>query len=157
MKAKIIWILVADGAHARIVRQTEAEAKAGDRGQVDDLVFEIDHKQLRDIMSDRPGRSFASEGARRSAMEYHSDAVLAQKTRFAATLLEDLAQRHAAGEFEQLVIVAESRMLGLIRRKLSPALRQTVIGEIAKDLTKLSRQELWRMVSERGIVRRNVI
>lgn len=154
MKAKITWILVADGAHARIVRQTEA--KAGGRGPVDDLVFEIDHKQLGEIMSDRPGRSFASEGARRSAMEYHSDAVLAQKTRFAETLLEELAQRHAAGEFERLVIVAEPRMLGVIRQKLSPTLHQTVIAEIAKDLTKLPRQELWRAVAELGIVRRNV-
>ena len=56
MKAKTTWILVADGAHARIVRQTEAE----DRARLDDLVFEIDHMQLREIMSAAKNHGSAS-------------------------------------------------------------------------------------------------
>jgi Protein required for attachment to host cells len=73
MKAKRIWVLVADGARARIIRELVLGADAGER--LDDIVFDAEHKQLREIMSDRPGRTFASQGARRSAMEYHSDPV----------------------------------------------------------------------------------
>lgn len=71
VKKPRIWILVADGSRARIVRY-DANGKHSD-----DLVFEADHKQLKEIMADKPGRSFASMGAKRSAMEYHSDPVRA--------------------------------------------------------------------------------
>lgn len=151
MKAKRTWILVADGGRARIVRLVEV--KADIEGQLEDLIFEIDHKQLRDIMSDRPGRSFASVGARRSAMEYHSDPVQEQEGWFAATLLAELERRHAGHEFESLAIIAEPRMLSAIRQKLSPSLRRTIVGEVAKDLTKLPRQELLEAITELGIVR----
>jgi protein required for attachment to host cells len=150
MKAKMTWILVADGARARIVRLVEPKAQI--ENQTEDLVFEIDHKQLREIMSDRPGRSFASEGARRSAMEYHSEPVQEQEARFATMLLGELERHHAAHEFDRLAIIAEPRMLGTIRQKLSPALRRTIVGEVAKDLTKSPRQELLSAIVELGLV-----
>ncbi len=149
MKAKTTWILIADGARARIVRQADAKAEAA--GQAEDLLFEIDHKPLREIMSDRPGRSFASEGARRSAMDYRSEPEREQEARFAHTLLEELERRLVDGEFERLAIVAEPRMLGALRQKLSPALRQTIVAEVAKDLTKIPRQELGAAIAQLGI------
>lgn len=146
---KTTWILIADGARARIIRQ--ADVKAGADGQTEDLVFAIDHKPLREIMSDRPGRSFASEGARRSAMDYRSEPEREQEVRFAHTLLEELERRLLDGDFEQLVIVAEPRMLGALRQKLSPALRRTIVAEVAKDLTKVPRQELGAAIAQLGI------
>ncbi|MBE0695194.1 MAG: host attachment protein [Aquamicrobium sp.] len=140
MKAKTSWVLVADGARARIVRDLGMDAGAEDR--LDDLVYEIDHKQLREIMADKPGRGFASEGARRSAMEYRSDPVQEQEVEFAGMLLDELERRHAADEFGRLAIVAEPRMLGTLRQKLPAALRQAVVKEVPKDLTKLPVKEL---------------
>lgn len=61
---------------------------------------------------------------------------------FAGTLAQELERRHAAGEFDLLAIVAEPRMLGTLRRKLSPALRAAVVKEVPKDLTKLPEREL---------------
>lgn len=152
MKTKTTWVLVANGARARVVR----DLGTGAEDRQEDLVFEIDHKQLREIMADRPGRSFASEGARRSAMEYRSDPVQEQEARFAATLLEQMEQRLAAGEFQQLAIVAEPRMLGVMRKKLSPTLRRAVVGEVAKDLTKLPERELLEAIAELGIDRHHL-
>src|SRR5690606_23382694 len=140
MKAKTSWVLVADGARARIVRDLGMDTGAEDR--LDDLVYEIDHKQLREIMADKPGRGFASEGARRSAMEYRSDPVQEQEVEFAGMLLDELERRHAADEFGRLAIVAEPRMLGTLRQKLPAALRQAVVKEVPKDLTKLPVKEL---------------
>lgn len=151
MKTPTTWISIADGARARVMRGLETGGEDADRQ--DDLVFEIDHKQLREIMSDRPGRSFASEGARRSAMEYRSDPVQEQEAEFARMLLEQLEQRHAAHEFDRLVIVAEKRMLGVIRRELPPALRRIVAGEVAKDLTKLPAQKLREAIANLKIGR----
>ncbi|MFU0504662.1 host attachment protein [Pseudaminobacter sp. NGMCC 1.201702] len=147
MKEKTTWVLLADGARARIVRQINLK----DEEQVEDLVFEIDHKQLGEIMSDRPGRSFASEGKRRSALEYHSEPEKDQEARFAETLVAELEQRFLAHEFQRLAIVAEPRMLGVLRRKLSPTLQPTVVVEVAKDLTKVPRQELTAAIGQLGI------
>lgn len=149
MRAKASWVLIADGARARIVRRRNANSDTD--VQAEDLVFAIDHKKTGEIMSDRPGRSFAPEGARRSAKEYRSEPEKDQETRFAGMLVDELERRLRAHEFEKLSIVAEPRMLGMLRQKLSPALRQTVVAEVAKDLTKLPRQELDKAIAELDI------
>lgn len=147
MKKKTTWVLLADGARARIVRLTNTK----DENQVEDLVFEIDHKQLGEIMSDRPGRSFASAGKRRSALEYHSEPEKEQEARFAETLVAELEQRFLAHEFQRLAIVAEPRMLGVLRQKFPPTLQQAIVAEVAKDLTKVPRHELAEAISQLGI------
>ena len=59
MKRTRTWILVADGGSARFVRQLRADPLTGVR--LEDLQFSHERKRLGQIMSDRPGRSFASE------------------------------------------------------------------------------------------------
>lgn len=136
--------MVADGARARIV----CSPAAGGKDEVNELVFETDHKSLREIMSDRPGRSFASHGTRRSAMEYASEPEKEQEERFASLLLEELEHRLSAGEFDQLTIVAEPRMLGNLRHAISPALRRVVVAEFARDLTKTPTSDLSAMLAK---------
>lgn len=145
VKKPRIWILVADGSRARIVRY-DANGKHSD-----DLVFEADHKQLKEIMADKPGRSFASMGAKRSAMEYHSDPVRQQTEDFAALLSERLEQGRIAGEFERIAIVAEPRMLGAIRPRIPHVLGSMVVAEIDKDLTKLPVHELYEAIARLDI------
>lgn len=149
MKAKVNWVLIADGSRARIVRQNDMNGETGAQSQ--DLVFEFDHKRLGEIMTDRPGRSFASEGVRRSAMEYRSEPEKDQEAHFANTLVDALERALHAHQFDQLSIIAEPRMLGIIRQKLSPGLREAVIAEVAKDLTKLPREELDTALAHLGI------
>jgi protein required for attachment to host cells len=135
MRYKRIWVLIADGARARIVRDLTAEGDTS--GRPEDLVFEADHKPMREIMSDRPGRAFTSQGARRAAMEYHSDPVRDREEEFATTLVSELVEHHTADEFDALAIIAEPRMLGLIRQHLPASIRDVIAGEVPKDLTKL--------------------
>lgn len=149
MKAKTSWVLIADGARARIVRRKSTHDQ--NEAQPYDLVFQIDHKMLDEIMSDRPGRSFASVGARRSAIESRSEPKKHQEARFADTLVEELERRLRAREFERLAIIGEPRMLGTLRRKFSPALEQTVVAEFTKDLTKVCRQDLEATIAALGI------
>lgn len=53
-----------------------------------ETIFELnsEHRPLRKIMADTPGRNFTSTGPRRSAMEYHSDPVRDEIRTFAALL-----------------------------------------------------------------------
>lgn len=149
MKQTRTWILLADGARARIIRQLKADPESGERPA--DLTYEFQKESLREIMSDRPGRSYSSHDARRSGMEYHSDPVREREKAFADQLIAELEQHLAAGQFDRLAIIAEPRMLGLIRDRISKQLQAVVIAEIDKDLTKLPRTELVEAIIELGV------
>ena len=133
MKPTRTWILIADGARARIL-----ENDGPGRGLVghDQLVFSGDHSATHDLVSDREGRSFSSMGARRSAIEPHTDPHRNLKTKFAQTLADALAAGLDQKAYDQLVIVASPVTLGDLRRAISVGVRAKVVGEIAQDLTK---------------------
>lgn len=141
-------MLVADSTRARIVREP------GSHGQdtLEDLTFETEHRQPREIMADRQGRAFASMGRRRSGIEPHSDPEREQEEAFARKLVDELSRRHAAGEFDALAIIAEPRMLGMIRSRLSGPIGECVAGELAKDLTKLPVPKLRKAILDSGIL-----
>ena len=99
MRRPVIWILVADGTRARAIL---APATAGAREPMATMLeLHAEHRPAREIMADAPGRAFASVGARRSAMEYHSDPVRGELERFARVIVDELEARRAAGGFER--------------------------------------------------------
>lgn len=140
MKTPRVWVLVADGSRARILR--DPFRRSGSDGSADELVFRAEQRQLREIMADRPGRSFASEGARRSAMEYRSDPVREDEKAFASLLTEVLDSHRRAGDFDRLAVVASPRMLGDLRHAFTNALRGVTIREVPRDLTRMPSPEL---------------
>lgn len=149
MKKIGIWALLADAARARVLRHP---GRAIDRaGAPMETIFEVsaEHRPLREIMTDAPGRSFASTGARRSSMEYHSDPAREETRRFAQAILSDLEDRLARQESEQLVIYAPPRMLGLLREAMSERMTSVVISEVPKDITKLPERELRELLEHR--------
>lgn len=146
MKRPKTWFLVADAGSARLIREMHADRESTDA--LDDLIFEHDERPTREIMSDRPGRSFASVGRRRSSMEYRSDPVRERNREFARTLSEELESHLAHHAFDRLMIAAEPRMLGLLREEMSAAVRERVAGEIPKDLVKLPREKLLEKLRE---------
>jgi protein required for attachment to host cells len=139
MKAKTTWILVADGATAKVF-----EHKGPGKGLtvVDDLMFEQEPLKAGDIMADRQGRSFSSVGHGRSAMEYTSDPVAVRERRFVENVAAELERRHQHHAFERLIIVAAPAALGDLRPKLSKGVRDTIIAELPKDLTNLPTPQL---------------
>lgn len=146
MRKTKIWVLLADAGRVRVVR---AVHHAGNMGQDPlETVFErtAEPRPLREIMSDAPGRSFASTGARRSAMEYPADPVRDETRRFAGSLLSDLEARRGAGDFDQLVICAPPRMLGILREVMPTELAAVIRVQVAKDLTKLPALKLREQV-----------
>jgi protein required for attachment to host cells len=134
------WILLADGGTARIVRQLRPNRETGDL--LEDLTFTHEVAPLRELMSDRPGRSFASTGSRRSAMEYHSDPVRDGHQAFARRLAGELSAHRRSDDFDRLVLVAEPRMLGMLRDAFDTRVKAAIIDEIDKDLVKMPRERL---------------
>ena len=151
MKPQKIWVLVADGARARILRDVLPGVKTPNEHE--ELVFRSEQRQLREIMTDKPGRSFAPTGTRRSAMEYHSDPVREDDRAFAATLAEVLDSHRVAGDFDHLVVAAAPQMLGDLRQAFPENLRKVTIAEFAKDFTKLPAHELRKTIANLNFTR----
>ncbi len=89
MKPTRTWVLIADGARARIL-----ENDGPTRGLRADEGFEFqgDHSATHDLVPDREGLSFSSHGHGRSAIDAHSDPHRELKNKFAHEMADVLAK-----------------------------------------------------------------
>lgn len=148
MKPKRTWILIADGARARIF--LNAGPGRGLSPAVDDE-FATERRPTRDVMADRPGTAVPGAGPRHGyapRVDWHQF----EKRRFAASMagvLNEAARRRA---FDRLVLVAPPEPLGALRAKLEPTARQRVVREIGKDLTGVDERELAGRLEADGLV-----
>lgn len=132
MKPSVTWVLIADGAQARILEYT---GPSKGLVQVEGLKFEDAHLRTGEIMSDKPGRSFSSAGYGRSAMEQRTDPRDYRETEFLRSVAEVINKKALENVFRKLVIAAPPQALGDLRKLLSPAATEKVSAEIPKDLT----------------------
>jgi protein required for attachment to host cells len=132
MKPTVTWILLADGAQAKVF--AHSGPGTGLR-PVEDLLFEDEPRRAREIMADKPGRSFSSMGSGRSAMEYTSDPVKVREANFVKQVAEELDRRYQQSAFSRLIIAAAPSALGNIRGALSDNLKEAVVAEMPKNLT----------------------
>jgi protein required for attachment to host cells len=138
------WSLVLNGSRCRILRGVANTSEQAPP----ELVMRSESRKLRDIMSDKPGRSFSSgSGGRRSAMEYASDPVGEDQRDFVRQVIALLESHRRAGDFDRLAIFAEHDMLGQLREMMPKALADMVVREVPKNLLHLSAQELAEAVS----------
>ena len=139
------WILIADGAKARVVEQDKESRRYRP-------AFEEPHfgttAQSKEIASDRPGRTFDSGGEGRHAMEPSTDPQRYAKLSFARELADRLSQAANRQEFDRLILVAAPRTLGDLRSMLPDSVKAKVAVEIDKDLTNTPDQELGRHLDQ---------
>ncbi len=145
IKPPTTWILVADGARARLF--VNAGVGAGLRPALDQE-FIGTNLPSREIASDRKGRTFDRAGEGRHAMEPPTDPHRHEKQAFAQTIAEFLEDARKREAFDRLVVVAPPEALGDLRSAFGDELRQMVSGELAKDLTKTPIQELPEFIGE---------
>lgn len=139
MKATVTWIVIANGTQARIVRN-EGPGKGVKPGP--DRQFSAANLPGREIMADRPGRTFDSGGQGRHAKEPRSDPREVEQQKMLRELARYLDQEGKKGAYDRLVIVAPPRALGSLRAGLSAQTRGKVSGEMDKDLTQVAIHDL---------------
>lgn len=140
------WVLVADGTKYLLLHN------AGDREALNLQIVAHEtqpNPPARDLGSDRPGRR--NDAARqtgngvltwgKSALE-QTDWHRVGEARFAAHVAAVLADHAAAGRFRHLVILADPRTLGALRKAFDPALAAMILAEIAKDYTQHPRDRI---------------
>ena len=108
------------------------------------------HLHDRDLKSDRPGRVYNSAAVprgRRGAMARHATGGERTPRRqlatvFARQIAGEIRAAAQAKSFDRLILVAEPRFLGTLRRALPTKLRAKVAVQIAKDLMHLPTAQL---------------
>jgi protein required for attachment to host cells len=133
------WILVASRDEARVFSRQGAELT---------LTLEIDvgnpagRLKNSDIDSDRAGRSTDNRMHARHAYSSEVEPRDHLLHAFYTETLNTLRLAYIQGRFDDLVVVAEPRLLGVIRQRLPEMLREVVTREIPKDLSFASPQQL---------------
>lgn len=136
-------VLIGDGQKALFLRNK------GTAHQVRlelEQVMEQDNPATREQGTDRPGRSVASVGTARSAVEevdWHHIA----KERFASDIAQALYQHAHANHFEKLVVIAPAKVLGTLRKAFHAEVADRVVGEISKELTSHPISEIEKLIA----------
>jgi protein required for attachment to host cells len=145
LKPKKTWIVIADGMHARILRQDKRGAPLAPA--FDQELFEpAVHGFSRNLRRDAPGRAFDTGG--RHAMEPRTDPKTHEKHLFARRVAEVINDAALRKSFDQLVLVAPPKTLGELRTQLRDNAKKLVIGEIDRDLVKTPAPELPEHLSD---------
>lgn len=93
-----------------------------------------DNPPNREQKTDEAGRSFKSAGPGRSKMD-ETDFHQLEEDRFAEETADLLYKRAHKGDFAKLIIVAPPKTLGELRKNYHQEVKDRLIGEIDKDLT----------------------
>lgn len=145
MKPQKTWILIANGARARLV---SAERHRKKLQIIEQLDLQGGRSPNREILRDKPTRVFESNGATRHSVERKSDPHRDLKRRFADEIADTLDKSLDQKQFDRLVVVAPAVTLGDLRVALSPAVKEAVIAEVVLDLTKVPNSEVLRHIED---------
>ena len=140
-----VWVLIADGEHARVVTPLES---SGQFATV--IAFDSTSAHLRsaDLGSDKPGRSFESASITRHSISPRSDPHANAKHHFIHDVAALLDQHDLKHEFDRLVLVAPAHALSDLREALGKSATAKVVGSMPKDLVKVSDHDLTDHLAE---------
>lgn len=141
-----IWILAANSSNAKLFT---ADSPIGPITELENFDNPDARAKRRELTSDRPGRSFDSQGEGRHTMAVEVDSKEQEQIRFAKLIADRLEQGRLDNQFERLLIVAAPAFLGLLRANFNALLNSLLSLEIDKDYTALRADELRKRLPER--------
>lgn len=146
MKKTVTYVLVADGARARLYVN---EGPGKGLHPLSGAIHKADlHHHSRDVKSDKPGRAVDAGTGQRSSMEPHQDWHRFEKHKFAREMAKLLDAAASNKAFDRLVLVAPPTTLGDLRMELGEPVLKMISGELAKDLTRHPEHELPQHLGE---------
>jgi protein required for attachment to host cells len=131
-KHRNTWFILADGAKARILQRRASEPRS-----FAVVVHEESAEAIlpsHELTTDRPGRSYESATPSRHAVQWKTDPHEAAKIQFEQRIADLVNRAAEQGLFDALVLVAPPRVLGEVRKALSPQARERLVLEEGKDL-----------------------
>lgn len=136
------WIVAADHTRGRVFSMKGSEFE-----EVHTLTHPEARVQTQVLESDRPGRSVESVGGARHALAPDVDSDEHERAMFAKEISDYVEQARRQQQFAKLVLIAEPKMLGSLRKELSGETMKLVEKELAKNITQQNEQEIRRYIS----------
>jgi protein required for attachment to host cells len=138
-------IFVGDGRKALFLRNAGTPTEPN--FVTENVVKQGDNPSTAAQGADRPGRSFASVGSARSAME-QTDWHEIEEQRFARVAADTIGRMVRERGIQHIVIAAPPRTLAELRNALADDVRARVIGEVDKDFTRQPIGEIAKHLAE---------
>jgi protein required for attachment to host cells len=126
------FVFVGDGRKALFLRNDGDEKFPNLRTE---QVFVDENPATHEQGTDRPGRSFSSTGTRRAGVD-QTDWHDLEEHKFARDVAAALEKIVRERKVEALVIVAPPRTLAELRLAFHADVKQRIVAELHKDLTK---------------------
>ncbi|MBX9740896.1 MAG: host attachment family protein [Beijerinckiaceae bacterium] len=141
------WILIGDGKKALLLHN-EGDAELLNLRRLS--VRTQENPATSEQGTDRPGRSFSSVGAGRSAYET-TDWHELEEARFATDIATDINAAAHQHSFKRLIVVAPPKTLGELRSAFSGEVQKMIGAEINKDLTHHTIPQIEKLLSRHEI------
>ena len=125
------WILVADGAHARIFN---AETATSAFVEIESLIHPEAQQHEQKLTSDLPGRQSGGSTGSRHAVASETAPKKYEAIEFAKALCKQLEAAHNAQKFRKLIVVAAPAFLGHLRAEMNKNVSKVITLEIDKDI-----------------------
>jgi protein required for attachment to host cells len=135
MKRKTIWIVVASQARARIF--SKDTTKSVPLAEIYALVNPQSRLHQRDVMADRPGRSYDRLGRARHALQDRYSLRRESGKLFTGRICALLEQARRQNKFQHLILVASAEFAASLRRRMGAELESCIQREIHKNVSTL--------------------
>lgn len=137
-KQQRLMVVIADGAHARFLRQTPHDTLHQDQ------VFEATtaHRRASAMRTDGPGASFHTGSSAHHAIAPKHDPKALAKEEFAAFVAGEIDAAVAAETWDALVLIAPAHTMKVLSERLGKAAKALLAGTVEKDLVKTPIAEL---------------
>ncbi|OOG63483.1 hypothetical protein B0E46_10895 [Rhodanobacter sp. B04] len=133
------WLLVADAAKARLF---EIPRKGADLAEIACFANPNARSPGQHPEHGRSGRTHESANSAHHAIEPHTSLREKHAMQFADQLRDAIQQGRIENQYDQLVLMAPPRFLGMLRDRLDDQTRKRVVAEVGSDLLALSPNEL---------------
>ncbi len=139
------WIIAADSSRARVLQVADRDQRLL---EIEDLLNPEGRVDDRSLTTDAHPRYHGSSGPA-SDREEPSAAEHATE-RFAKRLGDYLDKARTEHRYDELVLLAPPKFLGMVRKKLGKEVRKLVADEIPKDLSWIDARDLERYFKGNG-------
>jgi hypothetical protein len=135
-----VYILVADRAGARLFRYTVAKSKPAFQRT---WTCPMGRLRNRDINADKPGHSMSSRGSGWFPLMNRTQPTDQVRIRWASQLARILRRINKSEPSSYILVSAEAKLLGEIKKDLDTSLLSTSFMGVPKDLGHFREQDLW--------------
>lgn len=142
----LTWLVVADNSKARIF---EVDTHKGPIKEIETIVHTQSRLHEQDMTSDLPGRSGGKNDSGGNVYEAETRPKEQESINFARDVANEIDDARKKNKFKQVMLVASPGFLGNLRNALSTQTQKVTSFELAKNLSRLSAEEIREHLPER--------